>query len=359
MAEETYSGKRIAVMPSEKPSDTSRLVLTAPPFTDNYAGEPRQVGVEIEFATVSVRQAAECVKEIFGGEVARVTAHRYMVSGTSRGDFEVELDSHYIHRMEAPEESSFLTAEVDEWLRWFQTSLGETIGDIAASVIPCEIVCPPMRLDDLHLLDETVDALTRLGATGTRENPLYAFGAQLNPDIARKEADYVTAVLKAYVLLSPWLREVIAVDMTRRVFAFADPFPRGYVRLITATDYWRDFDGLIDDYLMHNPTRNRELDMLPLFAWLDEARVRATVPDTRVKSRPTFHYRLPDANFGMADWTITGEWNRWCFVERLAADGEKLRMVCEAYAEHERRLFKGWWSERVAELLDLPRPGEI
>lgn len=343
----------------QKPKTSDMRQLAAPPFSDNYAGEPRHVGVEIEFATVSVRQAAECVSDMFGGEIVRRTAHRYKVEGTSHGDFVVELDSQYIHRLEAPGESTFLAVEVDEWLRWFQTSLAEMIGDIAASVIPCEIVCPPMRLDDLHLLDETVDTLTRLGATGTRENPLYAFGAQLNPDIARKEAEYVTAVLKAYVLLSPWLREVIAVDMTRRVFAFADPFPRGYVRLITATDYWPDFDGLIDDYLMHNPTRNRELDMLPLFAWLDEARVRATVPDARVKSRPTFHYRLPDANFGMAEWTITGEWNRWCFVERLAADSDKLQMVCEAYAEHERRLFKGWWSERVAELLDLPRPGEI
>lgn len=346
-------------MPSEKSSDSPRRELAVPPFTENFAGEPRQVGVEIEFATVSVRQAAECVKQIFGGEVIRLTAHRFAVRGTHYGDFEAELDSQYIHRLEAPGESTFLAAEVDEWLRWFQTSLGETIGDIAASVIPCEIVCPPMTLDDLYLLDRTVDALKRLGATGTRASPLYAFGAQLNPDIARKDADYITSVLKAYMLLSPWLREVIALDVTRRVFAFADPFPRAYMRLITATGYWPDVDELIDDYLRHNPTRNRELDMLPLFLWLDEARVRASVPDARVKSRPAFHYRLPDANFGMADWTITGEWNRWCFVERLAADADRLRMVCDAYADHERRLFKGWWSERVAELLGLPQPGEI
>lgn len=346
-------------MPSEKSSDSPRRELAVPPFTENFAGEPRQVGVEIEFATVSVRQAAECVKQIFGGEVIRLTAHRFAVRGTHYGDFEAELDSQYIHRLEAPGESTFLAAEVDEWLRWFQTSLGETIGDIAASVIPCEIVCPPMTLEDLYLLDRTVDALKRLGATGTRASPLYAFGAQLNPDIARKDADYITSVLKAYMLLSPWLREVIALDVTRRVFAFADPFPRAYMRLITATGYWPDVDELIDDYLRHNPTRNRELDMLPLFSWLDEARVRASVPDARVKSRPTFHYRLPDANFGMADWTITGEWNRWCFVERLAADADRLRMVCDAYADHERRLFKGWWSERVAELLGLPQPGQI
>jgi len=338
---------------------TARQAPAPPPFTTNYRGEPRRLGVEIEFAAVSPGQAAECVKAIFGGEIARVTAHRYQVSGTSHGDFAVELDSQYIHRLETPSVSPFISAEVDEWLRWFQTSLGETIGHIAASVIPCEIVCPPMKLDDLHLLDQTVDALTRLGATGTRENLLYAFGAQLNPDIAHNDAAYVTSVLKSYVLLSPWLRDVIAVDMTRRVFAFADPFPKAYVRLVTSPSYWPDFVALIDDYLMHNPTRNRELDMLPLFSWLDEPRVRAIVPDARVKSRPTFHYRLPDANFGMAEWTITGEWNRWCEVERLAADCEKLRKVCEAFDEHERRLFKGWWSERVADLLGLPDPGAM
>lgn len=341
------------------PPSQPHMIPVAPPFPQNWLGEPRKVGVEIEFATVSPRQAAECVQEIFGGEITALTPHRIKLENTSHGDFEVELDSQYIHRLESPERSPTLAGQLDEWLRWFQTSLGEIVGDIAASVIPCEIVCPPMALDDLHLLDRTIDELTRRGATGTRENPLYAFGAQLNPDIAQKSSDYITSVLKAYLLLSPWLREVIAVDMTRRVFAFADPFPRGYVRMVAAPAYWPDQTGLIDDYLMHNPTRNRELDMLPLFAWLDEARVRACIADARVKSRPTFHYRLPDANFGVADWTITREWNRWCEVERLAADADKLGMVCEAYAEHERRLFKGWWSERVADLLGLPGPGSI
>jgi len=336
-----------------------RLAPSLPPFTQNYLGEPRHVGVEIEFAAVSPRRAAECVQQVFGGEIEILTPHRVNVTCTSHGDFRVELDSQYIHRLESPEATPFVSAEVDEWLRWFQSSLGEVVGELAATVIPCEIVCPPMRLEEMHLLDKTIDVLNSSGATGTRENPFYAFGAQLNPDIARKDADYITSVLKAYLLLSPWLRDVIAVDMTRRVFAFADPFPKAYVRLVAAPDYWPDLTALVDDYLMHNPTRNRELDMLPLFAWLDEPRVRASVPDARVKSRPTFHYRLPDANFGIADWTITAEWNRWCEVERLAADADRLRMVCEAFADHDRRLIKGWWSQRVAELLELPGPGQI
>ncbi|OBX33760.1 putative amidoligase enzyme [Halomonas elongata] len=34
-------------------------------------------------------------------------------------------------------------------------------------------------------------------------------------------------------------------------------------------DYQPDLRTLIDDYLEYNPTRNRELDLLPLFAYLD------------------------------------------------------------------------------------------
>jgi hypothetical protein len=346
-------------MPPSTPFADKPGAFLQPPFQKNYLDESRKIGVEIEFAAVTPREAAKCVQDIFGGEIRTRTAHKIEVLGTSHGDFLVELDSQYIHRLETLGDTPIFSSELDDWLRWFQKSLGQMIGEVAAAVVPCEIVCPPMELGEMQLLDRTVETLTRLGATGTRENLLYAFGAQLNPDIARKDADYITAVLKAYLLLSPWLREVIEVDMTRRIFAFADPFPKAYVRLVAGVDYWPDQASLIDDYLMYNPTRNRELDMLPLLSWLDEPRVRATVPDPRVKSRPTFHYRLPDANFGKADWTITGEWNRWCEVERLAADPEKLRMVCQAFADHERRLFKGWWSERVADLLGLAGPGQI
>ena len=64
----------------------------------------------------------------------------------------------------------------------------------------------------------------------------------------------------------------MAPDSTRAPLGFADPFPIEYARLLAAPDYWPDIPSLIDDYLAFNPTRNRDLDMLPLLLHFDEAR---------------------------------------------------------------------------------------
>jgi hypothetical protein len=113
---------------------------------------------------------------------------------------------------------------------------------------------------------------------------------------------------------------------------------------VLAPGYAPDQAGLIDNYLHANPTRNRELDMLPLFAWIDEDRVRSCVPDARIKARPTFHYRLPDARIGDPGWSLALEWNRWCVVERLAADAERLAAMSEAWTANDARLVPGNWA---------------
>jgi hypothetical protein len=43
---------------------------------------------------------------------------------------------------------------------------------------------------------------------------------------------------------------------------------------------------------------------LPLFAFLDEDRVRAKLDDPLIKSRPTYHYRLPNTDFHKPNWGI-------------------------------------------------------
>jgi hypothetical protein len=113
-------------------------------------------------------------------------------------------------------------------------------------------------------------------------------------------------------------------------------------------------ETLIDDYLIYNPTRNRELDMLPLFAWIDEERVRDAVADKRINPRPTFHYRLPDARVDRPDWTVTTEWNRWCVVERLSARPEKLAAMAQAYWENQGRLIPRDWAIMSSEWIALP-----
>jgi hypothetical protein len=96
------------------------------------------------------------------------------------------------------------------------------------------------------------------------------------------------------------------------------------MRRLVAPDYWPGLSAFIDDYLDANPTRNRDLDLLPLLLHLDEPRVRAALPDEKINARPTFHYRLPDARVSDPGWSIAPDWNRWVAVERLAAERSRL-----------------------------------
>ena len=74
----------------------------------------------------------------------------------------------------------------------------------------------------------------------------------------------ITAFMKSFALLNSWLRREASPDATRNLLGFADPFPADYVRRIASPDYWPDIAAFIDDYLAFNPTRNRDLDLLPL-----------------------------------------------------------------------------------------------
>ena len=313
-----------------------------PPYMLNYDGNPRHVGVEIEFGSVSARDAAVQVQAQFGGQIEREDEHRLHIRGTELGDFVSELDLQYVHRSTRTNEP--VAADI-------QADLRKILGDIGALIVPCEIICPPVEIAQLPKLETLMTALRDAGASGTWANPIYAFGFQLNPEIASKEAGYITSILKAYVLLSDWLRAVINLDITRQIVAFADPFPDYYTNMIVDPGYWPEIPKLIDDYLGANQTRNRELDMLPLFAWIDEKRVRAAVDDARVNARPTFHYRLPDANIGQPGWSLRLEWNRWCVVERLAKEPERLAGMGAAFIANQSRLIPENWAIRSTEWL--------
>lgn len=308
--------------------------FATPPETLNFEGKPRHVGVEIEFGSVSTQAAADKVHALFGGKLEQEDQHRFHLRDTGLGDFLIELDSQYVHRV----------SDAQDGNQDFADRLRSILGNISELIVPNEIVCPPVELERLPELEALTEALVDIGASGSSANPLYAFGCQLNPEIASREPAWILAMLRAYVLMSPWLRAIIELDLTRRLASFADPFPADYVRLILAPGYAPDMDQLIDDYLAYNPTRNRELDMLPLFAWIDEPRVIASVDDVRIKARPTFHYRLPDARIGQPGWSIALEWNRWCVVERLAADPDKLSAMSEAWLENDERLVSGNWA---------------
>lgn len=330
---------------------TSRSRLRQPPRRTSFEDRPRRVGVEIEFAAVSASKVARRIADLYGGDFQREDAHRYHIEGTRFGTFIVELDTQYAHR--APNSPVPSSTGLQGLMDTFSEAMREMYGDIGSLVIPYEVVCPPLEICQLSELEALIGALREEGAQGTRDNLLHAFGVQLNPEIATRDPHWILAILKAEILLSEWLRAIISIDMVRRLLAFADPFPPAYAHKILQPDYWPEMDTLIDDYLTYNPTRNRELDLLPLFIWLDEKRVRSRVPDKLVKPRPTFHYRLPDANIREARWGVTLEWNRWCVVERLAEDREALAEMGKAYIENDISILSEDWALCCTEWLML------
>ncbi len=288
-----------------------------PPKQTNAAGKPRRIGVEIEFSGLDLQAAAACVQKVFGGQITEKTPHRLRIKDTDIGDFGVELDTQLAHPKSNDSET--------------EREARKLIGDLSSGFVPVEIVGPPAPLDSLDGFDALIEGLRDAGAEGTSDALSFAFGLQLNPEAASLQADDILATLQAYVLMSPLLRRRIDVDVMRRILPYIDPFPGDYVRKILADDYAPDLDALIDDYIELNPTRNRELDMLPLFRHLDADRVTAALDDPLIKSRPTYHYRLPDTNLSKPGWGAVEEWNRWVVVERLADDPARRRKLTEAY----------------------------
>ncbi|WP_075881557.1 amidoligase family protein [Vreelandella massiliensis] len=328
------------------------MALKTPPAKANTDGRIRRVGVEIEFAGLPPRDTAQLVNDVFGGELNVVSPHRLQVNNTRWGDFSIELDTQFAHPdSKILEESAHLDTE---WARQqhqmrveFHQKTRELIGDMVTGLVPTEIVCPPVAWEQLPELDQLFDALREHGAKGTDASLLYGFGLHLNPEAATLDVNYLLSMLRAYVLLAPWLREQINVDITREVLPHANPFPKEYALKILDAAYQPDLKTLIDDYLDHNPTRNRELDMLPLFAHACPDHPHKLLHSKLTKPRPTFHYRLPNAQLSEPQWGSVTEWNRWVEVENLAADHQELARRCAAYITEQKRPFYIRWPKRI------------
>lgn len=280
-----------------------------PPLTRKEDGSERRVGVEIEFAGPSLQESVALVQQVFGGTIENIDAYRSGISNTCLGDFEVELDTTFAHA----EERSGLVAQIS-------AELAGRIGDVAKYFVPFEIVSPPIPITRLQELETLIAKLAGAGAAGTNARLYYAFGVHLNPELASLEIGFVLRQFQAFLLLEDWLNQHANKSITRKLVGFAEPFSRDFADKVLQLDYEPDWSAFIDDYIDANPTRNRSLDLLPLLAFVDEARVSGRVQDERVKRRPTFHYRLPDSRLDEKEWSLARVWNRWVEVERLADD---------------------------------------
>ncbi|HYD66365.1 amidoligase family protein [Azospirillum sp.] len=317
--------------------------LHMPPRLTTPDGSPRRVGVELEFADLDAPSAARLVRELYGGTIEVEDPHRCRVTGTRLGDFTVELDMRSAH----PEKKADADAETEPGaLDTMLEKLRPLWGRIGSLVMPFEIAAPPVPFDRLPELEALIRGLRERGAAGTEASPLFAFGLHFNPEVAADDADYLVDHLKAFLILSPWLRSEIQVDPTRRLTGFIAAFPIDYAAKVVDPAYRPDRAALIADYLAANPTRNRELDLFPLFAHLAPDTLFAAVKDPHVRPRPTFHYRLPNARIGDPGWSLAQDWNRWVTVEELAADRGRLDSLGAAYRDFaQRKDLDGWAAE--------------
>ena len=310
-----------------------------PPRCETGEGKPRRIGVEIELAGLGGEELASTVAEIFGGEVKPSTRFELEVCDSRVGDFKIELDSDQLKKIERNAAERREPAEDgDNWRSELENFSSDLLTMAAEQLVPWEIVSPPTEISDLSLFDPLVKLLRERDAKGTRYATRFAFGVHLNPELPALDSRTILRYLQAFMCLYDWLADREKIDLSRRLTNYIDHFKRDYISLVIDPDYQPDLQTLINDYLEYNPTRNRSLDMLPLFAFLDEDLVRSQVDDERIKKRPTLHYRLPNCDIDNPDWNINFTWENWLQVERLAYDDALLNELCVDFQADQKRL---------------------
>lgn len=323
-----------------------------PPWTQTEKGETRRVGFEIEFGGLGLEEVAQIIVQLHGGSIQRVHTFSYRIVDTRFGDFVVESDSRFLSQKKydqylikmglAPD--SVLTDNVEKFLEKF-----------AGSLLPFEIAMPPIAMDRLQAAEQIREALYRHSALGVSSSLFAAFGMQINAEVPNFKVETILSYLRAFFLLYDWLVEESEIAIARKIAPYIHPFMNEYVSHVLRPSYRPDLDQLMRDYLRTNSTRNRPLDLLPLFAYLNKDLVfRYPVERDLIKPRPTFHYRLPNSEIDRPDWSFAKEWNKWIQIEKLAADPVRIEKMSQDYMRiHEQKTFvKSPWILKTREWID-------
>ena len=295
-----------------------------PPEANKDDGSPRMVGFELEFSGISLDETAGAVQSALGGELQSESSAERVIHTDSFGEFIIELDWAYLKRKANGTDRG---EEGSEWL--------EHLSQAAALLVPVEVVCPPIPLTDLSVLTPMVSELRDAGAIGTEESLIAAYGVHINTEISRLDADTLFSYLRAFAILQWWLVDAHEVDATRKVSPYVDLYPEVYLKQVLSKSQ-STMDAIFADYLDHNASRNRALDLLPMLAAIDSDRVRDAVDDPKIKARPAFHYRLPNCHIERPDWTLASSWNTWCVIERLADRKDDLDALADEFLAADR-----------------------
>jgi hypothetical protein len=323
-----------------------------PPKTTASSGTERRVGFEFEYSGVGLRKSAEIVAGLTGGLIEKNHRFSYKVEGGKFGTFQIESDSSMLAQKRwEPRlrelgfiDRPLLRDKIESWL--------EAVSD---ELVPFEIVTPPIGLSEIEFAENLRIALLEAGAKGTHHRFFSAYGFQFNPEVPDFKVETLLSILRAFFLLYDRLNESEDVPVARRLLPYIDPFPESYVSKVLDLRYSPTLKGFMRDYLSASPTRNRPLDLLPLFRYLDEGLTFSYgVEKHLVKARPTFHYRLPSSLVDEVDWSIATEWNKWVEIENLAANPKLIRRMSAEWQDlHSGFVFRSHsrWAKRSEELL--------
>jgi hypothetical protein len=310
-----------------------RLIETIPrdrflslPRADRKEGGARRVGVEIEFAGMTETAAAAIVAEALGGRVVDVAEYELAIEDSDLGRIDCYLDTAF--------------------RKGRQHALSRLGLEIGREVIPVELVTEPLAPGMLPALEDLRERLRSAGALGSRDGVFLSFGVHLNVEVVSPDVTDWRPVLAAFALIEDWLRLADPIDGSRRLLPFVDPYPTSFVRGLLDMPAVADARDVIRLYLEENPTRNRALDMLPLFARIAPEEIeRQRSRLGKIAPRPTYHYRLPDSRIDEPAWRLAYEWNRWVLVERVAADAGIMARLADSWRASRWTLRSDWCGE--------------
>ena len=274
----------------------------------------RRVGFEFEYSNLEIQNTAKIVAKEYNGKIIKVNPYYYKID-TTLGIFKVVLDFSFLTNSKLKELNRKVGIKLDEETIDLIESL---IAQIGKSLIPYELTTPPISFDNINEAHNIKELLRKAKALGTRANILYAFGMHINIEARSFEVEEILKDLRAFFILYDFLKDILDVDISRRLTTYIDPFDSSYILKVLDFSYKPTIDEFIDDYIAYNPTRNRALDLLPLLAFIDEKRVRDKLPEEKIGKRPTYHYRLPDSRVDETTWSPCFGLNSWILVEELA-----------------------------------------
>ena len=170
-----------------------------PPVTIDDRGQQRRAGFEFEFGNLPIKGTAEALQGCLGGVLELVSPFEAVLRDSIIGKLKIERDADILKSM-----------KYRKWLEQVgvEFSPGTLAHEIESNIdhasrilVPCEVVTEPLPFEKLDLLDKLVSTLDSLGAEGTQQSLIYAFGLHINPSLPARDAGTLTRYPVSYTHL--------------------------------------------------------------------------------------------------------------------------------------------------------------